>query len=177
MILQLILTILITAIAIIVVWQTLQGRRFGPYVPSNMKMLRRALQELSLTSSDRFIDIGSGDGRAVIVAAKQFGLRADGIEIAPVLCWWAMMRTWLAGVRSKTQIICGDLYQLDLSNYSIIYIFGLPTNIQTKVYEKLQHECKSGTYIISYSFSLPQQQPIKVLQDRWRKIMVYRIEN
>lgn len=176
MILQLILTIFITAVAIVVVWQTLQGRRFGPYVPSNMKMLRRALQELPLTASDRFIDIGSGDGRAVIVAAKQFGLRADGIEIAPALCWWATMRTWLAGVRSKTKIICGDLYQLDLNNYSIIYIFGLPTNIQTKVYEKLQHECRPGTYIISYSFSLPQQQPIKVLQDRWRKIMIYQIK-
>ena len=175
MIWQLFFTIIITIVAVIVVWQTWQGRRFGPYVPSNMKMLRRALQELSPTPADRFVDIGSGDGRAVIVAAKQFHLQADGIEISPVLCWWATVRTWLAGVRSRTKIICGDLYQLNLSNYSIIYIFGLPANIQTKVYEKLRRECKPGTHIISYSFSLPQQSPIKVLQDRWRKIMIYQL--
>ena len=174
MIIQLIGTILITAVAITLVWQTFQSRRFGPFVPSNTKMLRLALRLLPLKPTDRFIDIGCGDGRAVILAAKKFNLIAAGIEIAPPLCYWARIRTILAGVRRKTKIIQGDLYQLNLSHYSIIYIFGLPENIQTRLNEKLLREVSAGTYVISYSFSLPHRQPIKTLADRWRKIMIYR---
>ncbi|MFH0873900.1 MAG: hypothetical protein V1846_03660 [Candidatus Komeilibacteria bacterium] len=174
MILQLIITLLITALAVIVVWQTLLARHFPSYIPSNMKLLRQALTQLPLTSRDRFIDIGSGDGRAVILAAKEFQLTADGIEIAPILCWWSRLRINWAGVAEKTQIITGDLYQLNLGNYSIIYIFGLPQDIQTWLKTKLDQELKSGTYVISYCFSLPGRQPITTLADRWRKIMIYR---
>lgn len=170
---ELLLVLLLIGAVVFMVYQNFLTLKFAPWVPSHMSMLRQALAWIQPSAGQTFIDLGCGDGRAVILATKEFQLQASGVDINPVLTLVAKIRLALAGQRGT--IITGDLYRQDLSHASIVYIFGLPKTIADRLEKKLETELASGSYIISYSFSLSRHQPIHTMQHRWRKIMVYQI--
>ena len=123
MIWELILIVLLLAAVIFMVYQNFLTHTFAPWVPSHMSMLRQALTWIQPTAGQVFIDLGCGDGRAVLVASKEFHLQASGVDINPVLTVLAKIR--LALNRQPTTIINGNLYQQDLTQTNIVYIFGL----------------------------------------------------
>jgi SAM-dependent methyltransferase len=125
----------------------------APWVPSPSKYLKRALGLAQIKPGERFYELGCGDGRATIYAAKHFGAKATGIELAFPLFVAAKIRALLSRA-PDVNIRFGDLFKIDLSDADVIYVYGMPKVLENRLREKLERECKSGTRVISFMFEI-----------------------
>ena len=146
---------------------------FAPWGPSSVRMARQALEFIQPRSGMTFVDLGSGDGRIVLLAGRMYGMQAKGFESSLLPYYLARLRLLFypsvpASVERK------DFYAQPLSDYDVIYFFGLPGTISTSLAPKLRKEVKPGAYVISYSFSVPGKKPVKILRDKWRVVFIYR---
>jgi methylase of polypeptide subunit release factors len=91
-----------------------------PYVPTPQEVVDRMLQMAKVSANDYLIDLGSGDGRIVVTAAKTLGTRGFGVDINPVRVSEAMENAQKAGVTDKAAFYQRDLFQTDLSQASVI---------------------------------------------------------
>ena len=153
-------------------YQLLGFKQLAPWVPSKTKQLDKALELINLPAGSSFIDLGAGDGRAVFLAAGKYKYQAEGIELAPLIWLFSKMRQVLG--RHKVTLSKGNLYDKDISFYDVIYVYGLPENIKIKLWQKLQ-QAKSGSWLISYNFSLPDKEPQHILADKWRRALIYKL--
>ncbi|CAH2283601.1 FAM173B isoform X1 [Pelobates cultripes] len=95
-----------------------------PYVPATSTQVENVLKMLN-SRSGPVVDIGSGDGRIVIAAAKK-GFQAVGYELNPWLVWYSRYRAWREGVNHKTTFYISDLWKISFSRYTNVVIFGVP---------------------------------------------------
>jgi hypothetical protein len=121
------------------------------WVPTNQSLVDKMLDLAKVTSSDYVIDLGSGDGRTVITAAKR-GARALGIEYNPDMVELSKRNAAQAGVGERAQFVRGDLFESDFSQASVITMFLLPS-INLKLRPKILN-MKPGTRVVSNSFSM-----------------------
>ncbi|HEY9447337.1 MAG TPA: class I SAM-dependent methyltransferase [Burkholderiales bacterium] len=121
------------------------------WVPTSQALVDKMLDLAKVKSSDYVIDLGSGDGRTVITAAKR-GARALGIEYNPSMVELAKRNAEKEGVAGKAQFRKADLFETDLSEATVITMFLLPT-INMKLRPKLL-DLKPGTRIVSNSFTM-----------------------
>lgn len=121
------------------------------WVPTSQALVDKMLDLAKVTSNDYLIDLGSGDGRTVITAAKR-GARALGIEYNPNMVELAKHNAEKEGVTGKAQFRKADLFETDLSEATVITMFLLPT-INMKLRPKLL-DLKPGTRIVSNSFTM-----------------------
>jgi len=149
---------------------------FAPWVPSKLDLLDRALSKWRHDEDKHFVDLGSGDGRAVFLAAKKYQLIATGYEISPLPYAISKIRQ-LAHIKRHINLRFKNLYSADLSRYDIIYVYGLPLKLNQQLLPKLRKEVRPGTLILSYNFSIKSQKPIEIMRHKWRRLMVYRWEN
>jgi len=126
---------------------------FGPYVPTPTVIVDRLLDMGSVTGKDYLIDLGSGDGRIVITAAKKFGARGYGIDIQEKLVALANRNAASDGVADKVKFVVGDIMEADLSQASVITTYLLPSTI-TKLVPKFLAELKPGTRIVSHDYPI-----------------------
>src|SRR5437016_4586487 len=94
----------------------------APWVPSPKKYVERGLELAKIKPGERFYDLGCGDGRTVVHAAKHFGASATGIELAFPLFVAAKVRVFLSRVKTAN-ILFGDLFKRDLSDADVIYVY------------------------------------------------------
>jgi len=113
----------------------------------------RLLEMGSVTGRDYLIDLGSGDGRIVITAAKKFGARGHGIDIQDKLVALANQNAAGEGVADKVKFVRGDIMEADLSQASVITTYLLPSTI-TKLVPKFLNELKPGTRIVSHDYPI-----------------------
>jgi precorrin-6B methylase 2 len=133
------------------------------WVPTPSELVNKMLDIAEVTSNDFLIDLGSGDGRTVIAAAK-LGARAVGIEYNPDMVELSMKNAKEAGVSDKTKFIKADLFEYDLSEATVITMFLLP-EINLKLRPKLL-DLKPGTRIVSNTFTMGEWEPdIEVTTD------------
>lgn len=128
------------------------------WVPTPEALVEKMLEIAKATKNDRLLDLGSGDGRTVIAAAKK-GLTAQGIEYNPDMAELARHNARAAGVQDKATFVTADLFETDLnkSKATIITMFLLPT-----INEKLRPQIlnlEPGTRIVSNSFGMGEWQP------------------
>jgi precorrin-6B methylase 2 len=121
------------------------------WVPTPQETVDKMLELAKLTPQDLLVDLGSGDGITVITAAKQ-GVRAHGVEYNPDMVELATQRAKEAGVADMTSFEKADLFQTDLSKYSVITMFLLP-RINMELRPKLL-DLKPGTRIVSNTFTM-----------------------
>jgi hypothetical protein len=121
------------------------------WVPTNQKLVDKMLDMAKVTASDYVMDLGSGDGRTVITAAKR-GATAKGIEYSPDMIELSKRNAEAAGVTAKASFEKADLFETDFSKASVITMFLLPS-INLKLRPTLL-EMKPGTRIVSNSFDL-----------------------
>jgi hypothetical protein len=141
-----------------------------PWVPTREKRIRKALQLANLQPGEKMYDLGAGDGRVLIIAAKEFGAYAVGIEIGPVQCLVGWMRIWFSGGRPKAQIRYGNFYHADVSDADVVFVYA--TSSQTsKLLPLLERHLRSGARVISIAADFEGWQPSKV--DRENLIFLY----
>jgi SAM-dependent methyltransferase len=126
------------------------------WVPTPMELVNTMLKISKVTADDYVIDLGSGDGRTVIAAAK-LGAHAIGIEYNPDMVSLSKRNAEIDGVSDKVQFIEADLYEYDLSRATVITMFLLP-EINLKLRPRLL-DLKPGTRIVSNTFSMGEWEP------------------
>jgi hypothetical protein len=132
-----------------------------PFVVSPDSVTLAMLQAAKVTPEDYVIDLGSGDGRIVILAARRFGARGLGIEINPELVAKSRENARAAGVDSRVSFREQDLFRTDLSPASVITLYLLPeVNLQLR--SKLL-QLRPGTRVVSHDFDMEEWEPDKAL--------------
>ena len=106
-----------------------------------------------VTAADVVFDLGSGDGRIPITAAKKFGARGVGIEIDEQLVNLATENAAKAGVGDRVTFIHGDLFQADISSATVVAVFLLPS-LNIELIPKFKRELRPGARIVSHHFAM-----------------------
>ncbi len=127
----------------------------APWLPLRKRDIPDGVALAEVSSHDVVIDLGSGDGRLLVEAAKR-GATVIGYELNPLLVWWS--RKKLSDFGNRATVYRKNLLDADLSEASVIYLFGI-TSIMPQIAKKLTAECRSGTRIISFAFELPGWKP------------------
>lgn len=123
-----------------------------PYVPTPDNVVERMLDLTSVESSDYVIDLGSGDGRIVIAAAKR-GANGHGIDLDPERIAEARENARNAGVDNQIMFMEGDLFETDFSEASVVTMYLLPS-VNKKLRPKLLNDLQPGTQVVSHSFDM-----------------------
>jgi cyclopropane fatty-acyl-phospholipid synthase-like methyltransferase len=123
------------------------------YVPTSDARMERMLRLARLSAGDRFVDIGSGDGKLVIAAA-QMGADAYGYELNPVMVLVSKANIQKAGLSGKAHIYWKDFWHEDLSSFDVVTVYGIP-HIMGMLEKKLQRELREGGRVASNAFPFP----------------------
>ncbi|XP_076054665.1 ATP synthase subunit C lysine N-methyltransferase isoform X2 [Oratosquilla oratoria] len=145
-----------------------------PYVPATTRQVQNVLQGLR-GSSGSLIDLGSGDGRIVIAAAKEGRFRSVGVELNPWLVWYSRWKAWREGVGSSTSFVTKDLWTLHLAQYHNVVIFGVE-EMMVDLEAKLDKELSEGGHIVACRFPLPSWKPVTTIGEGIDSVWVYRKE-
>ncbi len=121
------------------------------WVPTSQALVNRMLDMAKLTANDVHFDLGSGDGRTVITAAKR-GAKATGVEYNPDMVALSKRNAQKEGVAEKVQFIQGDIFETDFSKATVITLFLLP-ELNVKLRPKIL-DMKPGTRVVSNSFTM-----------------------
>ena len=133
-----------------------------PYLPTTEEAVVAMLKLADVKSTDVVYDLGCGDGRIVVAAAKNFGARGVGIDIDPVRIAEAKTNAKKAAVENLVQFEENDLFQADIHEASVVTLFLL-SSVNLKLRPKLLGELKPGTRIVSNTFEMGDWQPDKEL--------------
>ncbi|HET9978394.1 MAG TPA: methyltransferase domain-containing protein [Burkholderiaceae bacterium] len=140
---------------------TVAAQEEVPFVVTPDHVTREMLKLADVKAGDYVIDLGSGDGRIVIVAAKQFGARGLGVEIVPELVDKSRANARQAGVADRAEFRVQDLFATDLSQATVITMYLLPeVNLQLR--PRLQ-KLKPGTRIVSHDWDMGDWKPDRVI--------------
>jgi phospholipid N-methyltransferase len=126
------------------------------WVPTSPALVEKMLDLAKVTANDFVIDLGSGDGRMVVAAAKR-GARALGVEYNPKMVNLARQHAREAGVADRATFIEGDMYEADISKATVLALFLLPDNL--KRLEAKFSALPSGTRIVVNTFGIPGWNP------------------
>jgi SAM-dependent methyltransferase len=132
----------------------------GPYVPTPWVIVDRMLALADIRADDVVYDLGSGDGRLVITAAKRFGARGVGIELQPELVALANEGAKKEGVADRVKFIQGDLFETDIREATVVTLYLLPRFV-ARLVPRFRAELRPGTRIVSHDYPLSPWKPDK----------------
>ena len=129
-----------------------------PYVPTPQETVDEMLRLARVSSDDVVYDLGSGDGRIVITAAKKHGARGVGIDIDPVRIAEANENAKTAGVADRVRFIQGDLFNADFKEATAVTLYLL-RSVNLKLRPKLLSDLRPGTPVVSHDFDMAEWEP------------------
>jgi precorrin-6B methylase 2 len=130
-----------------------------PFVPSKMRVVHKMIEVADLKKNEVVYDLGCGDGRLLLEAAKAKQVQAKGYEAAPIPYLLAQLNKIVHG--AKISLYMRNFFSADLKDADVIFCY-LGVETMSKLYKKLKKECKKGTRIISNTFSIHEAQPARV---------------
>jgi len=136
----------------------------APFVPTSPDVIARMLEMAKVGPDDVFYDIGSGDGRIVIAAAKERGARGVGIEIDAALVETARKNAAMAGVGDRVSFICQDAARADFSEATVLAVYLLPESLDL-LKPKFEGELKPGTRVVSHDYEIPAWENKKIASE------------
>jgi len=141
-----------------------------PPVPTNQNRIRKALQLANLQPDETIYDLGAGDGRVLLIAAREFHAKAVGIEIGPVQCALIWLRITASGFGNHIQIKWGNYLKADLSHVDVVFLYATSKEV-LRVASYLEKQMKPGSRLVSISADFPEWEP-STMDDR-ELIFVY----
>jgi cyclopropane fatty-acyl-phospholipid synthase-like methyltransferase len=129
-----------------------------PYVPTPPRVVDAMLKMAQVTAQDVVYDLGCGDGRIPIAAARTYGARGVGIDIDPRRIEEAKENAKLAHVTDKVTFLVQDLFTSDFHDATVVTLYLLPS-VNERLLPKLQKELKPGTRIVSHAFTFGDAWP------------------
>ena len=144
------------------------------YVPTPQEVVDAMLDVAKVGPNDLVYDLGCGDGRIVVTAAKRFGARGIGIDIDPQRIKEANENVASAGVGDKVEIRQADLFETDLSQANVVTLYLL-SSLNLKLRPKLWKELKVGSRVVSHAFSMGDWEPEQTLDVNGRTVYFWTI--
>lgn len=126
---------------------------WAPWWRTNKKTARAMCRLAKVGKEDIVYDLGSGDGTALITAAKEFGAKSVGIEIDPVRYFIAKNRVRVNKLNSSIEIIKKNFFDVDISKASVVFVYLVPKALD-RLLPKFKKELKKGTRIVSYRYEI-----------------------
>lgn len=144
------------------------------YTPTRHAIADAMLSLAQVTPADVVYDLGSGDGRIVIIAAQKYGAHGVGVEIDPTLVERALENARDAGVMDKVAFIEGDLFTADLSAATVVTLY-LSASINKRLEPKLRNELRPGARIVSHQFLIGDWKPDEKIRPDYSDVFLWRI--
>ena len=144
------------------------------YVPTPYEVVDEMLKLAGVKKGDVLYDLGSGDGRIPVTAAKRFGIRAVGIDIDPQRIREANENASKNGVTQLVQFRQEDLFKTDFSEATVVTLYLLP-DLNVKLRPRLLAELKPGTRIVSHQFDMGKWKPDRTVEVSGRTIYLWTI--
>ena len=138
-----------------------EPERPAPYIRTPGEVVERMLELADLRSSDVVVDLGSGDGRIVIEAARRFGARGVGVERDPSLVALSRRNAVAAGVAARARFVRDDVLSADLSEATVVTAYLLP-ELMWMLRSRFITELAPGARIVSHAFDMPGWAPDRV---------------
>jgi SAM-dependent methyltransferase len=132
-----------------------ESQRVAPYAVTPDHVVAEMLKLARVGPADYVVDLGSGDGRLVIAAVKDFGARGGfGVDISDALVAFANAKAAEAGVADRVRFLARDLFATDVSEASVVTVYLFPAAM-ARVRDKLWAELAPGTRVVSHDFPFP----------------------
>ena len=144
------------------------------YVPTPHEVVDDMLRLANVRKGDVLYDLGSGDGRIAIAAAKKFGIKAVGIDIDPERIREATENAKKAGVSNLVEFRQQDLFKADFKEATVVTLYLLP-DLNVKLRPRLWEDLKPGTRIVSHQFDMGTWKPEKRLESNGRTVYFWTI--
>jgi precorrin-6B methylase 2 len=144
------------------------------YVPTPPEVVAAMLKVAKVTKDDVVYDLGCGDGRMVVAAAKDFGARGVGIDIDPQRISEAQANVKQAGVGDRVKIMEADLFEADIHEATVVTLYLLPS-LNLKLMPKLLRDLRPGTRIVSHAFDMGDWKPEQTLEVDGRTVYFWTI--
>jgi methylase of polypeptide subunit release factors len=138
------------------------GRR--TLVTTPKRRVRSMLEFAGVNQDDKVYDLGSGDGRIIVMAAKEFGAQSIGIEVDPVRILWSKLSIKRNKLGNRVKVIRGNFFNVGLEDATVVTLYQ-GYEINKKIREKLSSELKPGTRVVSYRFILEGWNPSKTSEE------------
>jgi SAM-dependent methyltransferase len=135
----------------------------APYVATDYEVVDAMLAMAEVRPNDFVVDLGSGDGRILILAAQKYGARGVGIELDPRLVEISRQVARDGEVVDRVTFIEGDLFTADISGATVVTLYLSP-GVNRRLEPKLRHELRPGTRIVSHQFPIGSWPPDKVIR-------------
>lgn len=132
----------------------------APFVPSPQVVVDKMLEAARLKPGETLYDLGSGDGRVVITAARRYQAKAVGVELSKELCARARIQVKAAGLENQVVIVHGDLLGVDLSPADVVTVYLL-THSNERLRPNLERYLKPGARVVSHDFAIRGWEPAR----------------
>ena len=146
----------------------------APYLATSDDVAAAMLRLAGVTAHDVVYDLGCGDGRIVILAARQYGARGAGIDIDSDRIQQARARAAQAGVTPLVRFELNDLFKADIHEATVVTLYLLP-QMNLRLRPKLWQELKPGTRIVSHNFDMGDWMPDKEDEVDGQKILLWTV--
>jgi predicted RNA methylase len=144
------------------------------FVPTPQEVVDAMLKLAKVTKNDVIYDLGSGDGRIPITAARTYGARGVGIDIDPQRIKEATENLKAAGVGDRVRFLNQDLFTTDISEATVVTLYLLPS-LNLKLIPKLNKELKPGTRVVSHAFDMGTAKPLETINVNGRTVYFWTI--
>ena len=134
-----------------------------PYVPTPPEVVDAMLSLAAVRAGDVLYDLGCGDGRIVIAAAKRFGIKAAGIDIDPIRIEESETNAAAAGLAGRVRFVKQDIFEADFRDVTVVTMYLL-NSVNVRLRPKLLSELRPGTRLVSHSFEMGDWRPDKTVE-------------
>jgi ubiquinone/menaquinone biosynthesis C-methylase UbiE len=136
-----------------------EGDKLAPYYPTPETIVEKMLRMGGLKAGEKMFDLGSGDGRIVIMAAQKFHAEAVGVELDKDLCKQSLARIQKLGLEKTARIVNGDLLKQNYGSADLVTVYLLPESIDNKVGPLLERQLKKGARVVAHDFEFKSWKP------------------
>ena len=142
--------------------QSTEGAILAPYYPTPETIVDKMLQLGGLKAGEKMYDLGSGDGRIVIMAAQKYRAEAIGVELDKDLAKRSTARILKLGLEKSARIVNGDLLKQNYGTADLVTVYLLPESMDNKVQPVLDKQLKKGARVVAHDFEFKNWKPEKV---------------